>query len=37
VALKEGIEVNLLGLNFGVEAAEPGVKLPAIGRVGVDP
>jgi uncharacterized protein DUF3750 len=34
VAVDEGIEVNLLGLNVGVDVAAPAVKLPAIGRVG---
>lgn len=31
----EGVEVNLLGLNFGVDAAAPALKLPAIGRLGL--
>ena len=31
----EGIEVNLLGLSFGVDALAPAVKLPFIGRVGL--
>ena len=29
----EGIEVNLLGLTFGVDVKNPALKLPAIGRV----
>jgi hypothetical protein len=37
VALKEGVEVNVLGLNIGVDALAPAVKLPAIGRVGMAP
>jgi hypothetical protein len=34
VAAKEGFELNLLGLNIGIDAAGPALKLPAIGRVG---
>ncbi|WP_419172527.1 DUF3750 domain-containing protein [Halobacteriovorax sp.] len=30
----EGIEFNLLGLNFGVDFADPALKLPFAGRVG---
>ena len=37
VALKEGIEVNVLGLNLGIDALAPAVNLPAIGRVGMAP
>ena len=33
----EGFEVNLLGLTFGVDVAQPGVKLPLVGRLGYDP
>jgi hypothetical protein len=35
VARREGIEINLLGLAFGIGFAEPGLKLPGIGTVGV--
>jgi len=35
VAAKEGVELNLLGLNIGIDAAAPAVKLPAIGRLGL--
>jgi hypothetical protein len=35
VARDEGIEVNLLGLSFGIDFKMPGVKLPGIGRIGV--
>jgi hypothetical protein len=35
VAADEGIEVNLLGLTLGVDAARPALKLPAIGRLGL--
>jgi hypothetical protein len=34
IAAKEGFELNLLGLNIGVDAAAPALKLPAIGRLG---
>lgn len=33
----EGIEVNLLGLVAGIDLRHPGIKLPAYGRIGVDP
>lgn len=35
MAREEGIELNLLGLNFGVDFAKPALKLPFIGRLGV--
>ncbi len=35
VGLAEGIEVNLLGLNFGVDVLRPALKLPFVGRVGM--
>lgn len=34
MGLGEGIEVNFLGLNFGVDFWTPALKLPMIGRVG---
>lgn len=34
VALKEGIELNLLGLNIGIGFLPPGLKLPGVGRLG---
>jgi hypothetical protein len=34
VAQQEGIELNLLGLNFGVDLFKPAIKLPFIGRIG---
>ncbi len=34
LALQEGIELNLLGLNFGVDFFKPAIKLPFVGRVG---
>jgi hypothetical protein len=36
IAVKEGIELNLLGLSIGIDAAAPALKLPAIGRLGVN-
>ncbi len=35
VAEEEGVEVNILGLVFGFDAAEPAVKLPIAGRIGL--
>jgi Protein of unknown function (DUF3750) len=35
VAADEGFELNLLGLNIGIDAAGPALKLPAIGRLGI--
>jgi hypothetical protein len=34
VAWEEGIEVNLLGLTFGVDVKDPALKLPGLGRLG---
>jgi len=36
VGLGEGVEVNLLGLNFGVDLNSPGLRLPFVGRIGLD-
>jgi hypothetical protein len=36
IAAKEGFEVNLLGLSLGLDAARPALKLPALGRLGLD-
>jgi hypothetical protein len=36
LAVDEGLELNVLGLNIGVDAAAPALKLPAIGRLGLD-
>jgi hypothetical protein len=36
VGLEEGVEVNILGLNFGLDFNSPGLRLPFIGRLGVD-
>lgn len=35
VGLAEGLEVNILGLNFGVDVMRPALKLPFIGRLGL--
>ena len=37
VGLAEGIEFNLLGLHFGVDLDRPALRLPFIGRLGMDP
>jgi hypothetical protein len=34
--VEEGLEVNLLGLNFGVDPKSLSVKLPIVGRLGPD-
>lgn len=36
LGLYEGIEVNILGLNFGIDFIKPALKLPFIGRLGFD-
>lgn len=33
---KEGVELNLLGLHFGVDFWSPAIKLPFVGRLGFD-
>lgn len=35
VGKAEGIEFNLLGLNFGIDFYRPALKLPLIGRIGL--
>jgi hypothetical protein len=37
VATVEGLEVNVLGLVFGVDVRRPALKLPGIGRLGFSP
>lgn len=32
--IEEGLEINLLGLTFGVDATDPALKLPFAGRIG---
>jgi hypothetical protein len=34
LAREEGLELNLLGLNFGIDIYKPAIKLPFVGRVG---
>jgi len=34
VAQEEGVEVNLLGLTFGLDFKNPAIKLPIVGRIG---
>jgi len=34
--VEEGLELNLLGLTFGVDPNDLGLKLPFVGRVGFD-
>lgn len=36
VGLEEGIELNLLGLNFGIDFNRPALRLPSVGRLGMD-
>ncbi len=33
LAADEGLEINLLGLTFGIDIAEPALKLPLVGRI----
>lgn len=33
--LSDGLEVNVLGLNFGVDLLRPAIKLPLLGRIGM--
>lgn len=35
LAREEGLEVNLLGLSFGLDPLRPAIKLPGIGRLGM--
>lgn len=34
LGLVEGIEINLLGLSYGIDFVHPAIKLPGVGRVG---
>lgn len=36
IGLQEGVELNFLGLNFGLDFNRPGLRLPFIGRLGMD-
>jgi hypothetical protein len=35
VAREEGLELNVLALNFGIDVLRPAIKLPGIGRIGM--
>jgi hypothetical protein len=35
IGVKSGVELHLLGLVAGIDVARPGVKIPALGRIGV--
>ncbi|MBX2835897.1 MAG: DUF3750 domain-containing protein [Gammaproteobacteria bacterium] len=35
-SLEEGVEVNLFGLSAGVDMWPPAIKLPGVGRIGMD-
>jgi hypothetical protein len=37
IGLEEGVEVNLLGLVFGIDPNDVALKLPLIGRIGPGP
>ena len=37
VGVEEGLELNLLGLNFELDIFDLAIELPGIGRIGVDP
>ena len=34
-AFEEGIELNVLGLSFGLDFNTPAIKLPGLGRIGL--
>ncbi len=36
VAREEGLELNILALNFGIDVLHPAIKLPGIGRIGMN-
>jgi hypothetical protein len=36
IGLQEGLEINVLGLDFGLDLNSPGLRLPFIGRIGFD-
>ncbi|MCK2166329.1 MULTISPECIES: DUF3750 domain-containing protein [Thalassospira] len=36
IGLEEGIELNLLGLNIGIDFNRPALRLPSVGRLGMD-
>ena len=36
VAREEGLEMNILALSFGIDLLRPAIKLPGIGRIGMN-
>ena len=34
LAVEEGVEINILGLNFGIDVLGMNLRLPGIGRLG---
>ena len=34
LGLAEGVEINVLGLSFGIDIMRPALKLPMVGRIG---
>ena len=34
VGREEGVELNILGLIFGIDPLGPAIKLPMVGRIG---
>ncbi|WP_319239463.1 DUF3750 domain-containing protein [uncultured Propionivibrio sp.] len=36
IGLQEGLEFNVLGLNFGIDLNSPALRLPFVGRLGMD-
>ena len=36
IGLEEGVEMNIFGLNFGLDLNSPGLRLPFVGRLGMD-
>ncbi|MDH5748273.1 MAG: DUF3750 domain-containing protein [Rhodospirillales bacterium] len=36
IGSEEGLEINILGLTFGIDILDPALKLPMIGRIGAD-
>jgi hypothetical protein len=36
VGVEEGVEINVLGLSLGVDVTRPALRLPGLGRVGMD-
>lgn len=34
LSVEEGVEVNLLGINFGIDVLRPALRVPGLGRIG---